>query len=233
MTPLASGGPPRRALFLDRDGVINVEKNYVYRIEDFEFLPGIFDLTATARELGLALVVVTNQAGIGRGYYTEADFQRLTDWMLGEFMARGIGIDRVYHCPYHPTAGVGEYLRESFDRKPNPGMLFKARDELDLDLRGSVLLGDKASDIEAGRAAGVGHLLLLGQPGQISQTCIESSLQRDAGTSRNPSEEIDMVSPHHEMPGSSGCRRETGVLPVKDLFSAREWLRVHYTLNPW
>lgn len=155
-------GEARRALFLDRDGVINVEKNYVYRIEDFEFLPGIFEFTATARDLGFALVVVTNQAGIGRGYYTEADFQRLTDWMLGEFRSRSVGIDRVYHCPYHPTAGIGEYLRESFDRKPNPGMILKARDELHLDLSACVLIGDKDTDIEAGRAAGVGHLLLLG-----------------------------------------------------------------------
>jgi D-glycero-D-manno-heptose 1,7-bisphosphate phosphatase len=154
-------GSARRALFLDRDGVINVEKNYVHRIEDFEFLPGIFELTATARDLGFALVVVTNQAGIGRGYYTEADFQRLTAWMLGEFRSRGIDIERVYHCPYHPTAGVGEYLRESFDRKPNPGMILRARQDLGLDLANSVLLGDKESDMAAGRAAGVGHLLLL------------------------------------------------------------------------
>lgn len=154
-------GARRRALFLDRDGVINVEKNYVYRIEDFEFLPGIFDLCATARQLDMRLVVITNQAGIGRGYYSEADFQRLTEWMLGEFHLRGIDIDRVYHCPYHPTAGVGAYRRDSFDRKPNPGMILRARDELGLELEGSVLIGDKGSDIAAGRAAGVGHLLLL------------------------------------------------------------------------
>ncbi|MCU0842732.1 MAG: HAD-IIIA family hydrolase, partial [Thiobacillaceae bacterium] len=86
---------PGKALFLDRDGVINVEKNYVHRIEDFEFLPGIFELCASARCLGFRLVVITNQAGIGRGYYGEADFQRLTDWMLGEFRSRGLDIDRV------------------------------------------------------------------------------------------------------------------------------------------
>lgn len=154
-------GAGRRALFLDRDGVINVEKNYVHRIEDFEFLPGIFELCATARELDYLLVVITNQAGIGRGYYTEADFQRLTDWMLGEFRAHGIDIARVYHCPYHSTAGLGEYKRESFDRKPNPGMILRARQDLGLDLGGSILLGDKDSDIEAGRAAGVGHLIKL------------------------------------------------------------------------
>lgn len=155
----ALGG--RRALFLDRDGVINVEKNYVHRIEDFEFIPGIFELCACARDLGFVLVVVTNQAGIARGFYSEADFERLTKWMLGEFRERGIEIARVYHCPYHPTAGIGDYRQESFDRKPQPGMFLKARDELGLDLAGSVLVGDKDSDIEAGRAAGVGTLIKL------------------------------------------------------------------------
>ncbi|MGQ9861555.1 MAG: D-glycero-alpha-D-manno-heptose-1,7-bisphosphate 7-phosphatase [Thiobacillaceae bacterium] len=158
----------RRALFLDRDGVINVEKNYVHRIEDFEFLPGIFELCATARELGYLIVVITNQAGIGRGYYTEAAFQRLTEWMLGAFRARGIDIARVYHCPYHPTAGVGEYKRESFDRKPNPGMIFKAKHELGLDLAQCVLIGDKDSDVEAGRAAGVGLLCKLAHTADLA-----------------------------------------------------------------
>ena len=152
---------PRKALFLDRDGVINVEKNYVWRIEDFEFMPGIFELCETAQQLGFLLVVITNQAGIGRGYYTEADYQKLTDWMVEQLRARSIEISRVYHCPYHPTAGIGEYRRESFDRKPNPGMILKARDDLHLDLSQCVLLGDKDSDIEAGRAAGVGHLAKL------------------------------------------------------------------------
>ena len=155
--------PPRarKALFLDRDGVINVDRHHVHRIEDFEFLPGIFELCAAAVERGYLLVIITNQAGIGRGYYTEADFHHLTAWMLAAFRQRGIDFARVYHCPYHPTAGVGEYRRESFDRKPNPGMLLKARDELGLDLAGSVLIGDKDSDIEAGRAAGVSHLIKL------------------------------------------------------------------------
>lgn len=161
-------GAGRRALFLDRDGVINVEKNYVHRIEDFEFLPGIFELCATARELGYLLVVITNQAGIGRGYYTEADFRRLTEWMLGEFRARGIDIARVYHCPYHPTAGMGDYRRESFDRKPNPGMILKASKELGLDLPQCVLIGDKDSDVEAGRAAGVGLLCKLADSNEIT-----------------------------------------------------------------
>ena len=151
----------RKSLFLDRDGVINVEKNYVFRIEDFEFVPGIFELCAAAQRLGFLLVVITNQAGIARGYYTEADFQRLTDWMLETFRAHAIEIERVYHCPYHPTAGIGEYRQESFQRKPNPGMILSARDELGLDLACSVLVGDKDTDIEAGRAAGVKHNIKL------------------------------------------------------------------------
>ena len=149
------------ALFLDRDGVINVEKNYVHRIEDFEFVPGIFELCAVATELGLRPVVVTNQAGIGRGYYTEADFQALTAWMLEQFRQRGIDIAAVYHCPYHPKAGVGEYRRESFDRKPSPGMLLKAYNDLRLDLGRSAFVGDKDTDMAAGRAAGVGYLVKL------------------------------------------------------------------------
>lgn len=147
------------ALFLDRDGVINVEKNYVYRVEDFEFVDGIFDLCKTAQDLGYAIVVITNQAGIGRGYYTEVDFNYLTDWMVGEFNRGGVRIDKVYFCPFHPTEGVGRYRRESYDRKPNPGMIIKAKNELDIDLSNSVLVGDKSSDIEAGYNAGIGHLI--------------------------------------------------------------------------
>lgn len=165
----------RMALFLDRDGVINVDRHYVHRVEDFEFLPGIFDLCGAAAEGGYLIVVVTNQAGIGRGYYTEADFARLNEWMVGAFRQRGIEIARVYHCPYHPTAGIGEYRRESFDRKPNPGMLLKARDELGLDLAGSVLVGDKDSDMAAGLAAGVGRLVKL-VPGAAARVSDEGTL---------------------------------------------------------
>ena len=155
----------RRALFLDRDGVINVNHGYVHRRKDFEFLPGIFDLVRSARQRALLPVVVTNQAGIARGYYDEAAFHALTDWMLQRFVDEGALLERVYFCPFHPTAGIGRYRAESPDRKPAPGMLLRARDDLGLDLAGSILLGDKTSDIAAGRAAGVGlNLLLRAEP---------------------------------------------------------------------
>lgn len=156
---------PEAALFLDRDGVINVDHGYVHRAQDFEFLPGIFELARAARTLGLRLVVVTNQAGIGRGLYGEADFERLTAWMCERFADEGAPIDAVYHCPAHPTAGIGAYRVDSPRRKPNPGMILEARDALGLDLDASILLGDKPSDLEAGLAAGVGLNLWLAGPG--------------------------------------------------------------------
>jgi D-glycero-D-manno-heptose 1,7-bisphosphate phosphatase len=151
----------RPALFLDRDGVINVEKNYVHRIEDFEFLDGIFDLCRAATERNMPIVVVTNQAGIGRGYYSETQFLKLMDWMVARFVEEGAPIAAVYFCPYHPEYGVGPYKVDSFDRKPKPGMILRARDELGLLLESSVLIGDKASDIAAARAANVGRAILL------------------------------------------------------------------------
>lgn len=152
----------RPALFLDRDGVINVEKNYVHRIEDFEFLDGIFDLCRAATERNMPIVVVTNQAGIGRGYYSEAQFLKLTEWMRARFEDEEAPVAAVYFCPNHPEHGIGKYRSESFDRKPNPGMLLRARDELGLDLGRSILIGDKGSDIAAAKAAGIGLTVLLG-----------------------------------------------------------------------
>lgn len=151
----------KKALFLDRDGVINEERNYVHRIEEFEFMDGIFDLLAYAQSLNYLLIVITNQAGIARGYYSEEDFHRLNEWMVGQFAAKGITIDRVYYCPYHPTHGIGLYKQDSAFRKPAPGMILQAEKELQVNLTQSILIGDKESDIEAGRRAGVGENILL------------------------------------------------------------------------
>ena len=150
------------ALFLDRDGVINVDHAYVHRIEDFEFIPGIFELCRRAKALGYLLVVVTNQAGIGRGLYSEAQFHALTNWMKARFADEGAALDGVYFCPTHPTAGMGDYRVESAHRKPGPGMLLQAARELDIDLARSAIVGDKMSDMRAGAAAGLGRLFLFG-----------------------------------------------------------------------
>lgn len=154
----------RPALFLDRDGVINEEKDYVHRVEDFTFIDGIFDLCRSAMTAGMSIVVVTNQAGIGRGYYSEDQFWVLTDWMQDRFSENGIIIDAVYFCPYHPDHGVGKYRVDSFDRKPNPGMILQANEELGLSLKDSILVGDKASDIAAAKSANVGRAVLMASP---------------------------------------------------------------------
>jgi len=159
--PAAGGG--RRALFLDRDGVVNVERGYVHRIPDFEFTPGLFELCRAAADRGYLVAIVTNQAGIARGLYGEADFARLTAWMLDQFVARGLPAPKVYYCPHHPAAGVEDLLQDCPSRKPNPGMILAARDDGELDLGRSILVGDKARDLEAGRRAGVGVLALLGE----------------------------------------------------------------------
>ena len=152
----------RKALFLDRDGVINVDRGYVHRIEDFVFVDGIFELVRTARRLGLAPVVVTNQSGIARGLYDEAVFQTLTAWMLERFAAERAPIERVYFCPTHPQAIIERYRRADPRRKPGPGMLLDAVAELGLDASSSAMIGDHWSDALAAAAAGVKRIALVG-----------------------------------------------------------------------
>ncbi len=146
---------PTPALFLDRDGVINVDRGYVYRREDFEFIPGIFELVRCAGELHRPVVVVSNQSGIGRGYFDEAAYQALTRWMCERFAAEGAPLARVYHCPYHPTEGLGPYRQDHPWRKPNPGMLLQAAADLDLDLPASAFIGNDLRDLQAAAAAGI------------------------------------------------------------------------------
>jgi D-glycero-D-manno-heptose 1,7-bisphosphate phosphatase len=145
----------KKALFLDRDGVINVDHGYVSRIEDFEFVDGILDFIKTAQAKGYLPIIVTNQSGIGRGYYKAEEFEILTEWMLEEMRRAGIVIDRsqVFHCPHTPEAGCD-------CRKPMPGMLLEAIGRFEIDLENSWMIGDKPSDIEAARRAGVGHTWL-------------------------------------------------------------------------
>jgi len=151
----------QKALFLDRDGVINHEIGYLHRAEDVRFVDGIFSLGRTAQSLGYKLIVVTNQSGIARGFYTPADFETLMHWMSAQFAKEGVTLDAVYHCPYHPEHGIGEYKREHEDRKPSPGMLLRAARDLSLDLTQSLLIGDRCSDIVAANTAGLRQAFLI------------------------------------------------------------------------
>ncbi len=152
-------GMTNKALFLDRDGVINVDKHYVYRVEDCEFIEGIFDLCRKAKQDGYLVIVVTNQAGIAKGKYTEEDYFKFRDYVHAEFVKQGCPIDAEYYCPYHTDAVIEKYCKDSEDRKPNPGMILKAQKDFDIDLSKSILIGDKQSDIEAGKRANVGKLI--------------------------------------------------------------------------
>ncbi len=149
-----------RAAFLDRDGVINYDSNYVYKTDNFHFMPGIFELCEELQKRRYLIIVITNQAGIARGYYTENDFHALTRWMNLQFLKRGIQITDVYFCPHHPEFGLNEYKKECNCRKPNPGMILKASNDHAIDLSKSLIIGDKMSDIIAGIRADVGTRIL-------------------------------------------------------------------------
>jgi D-glycero-D-manno-heptose 1,7-bisphosphate phosphatase len=151
----------RRAAFVDRDGVINVERSFVYRIEDFTFLPGAVAALSALQAAGYLLVVITNQSGIARGLYAESDYQRLTAHMQRQLGEHGVRLDAVEYCPHLPDAPLPQYRRDCECRKPRPGMLRRAAAALRLDLRHSLLIGDRASDIAAGRAAGIGRCFLV------------------------------------------------------------------------
>jgi D-glycero-D-manno-heptose 1,7-bisphosphate phosphatase len=155
----------RPAAFLDRDGVVNIDHGYVVRIEDFEFVAGTLDACRALAQRGFALVVITNQSGIGRGLYSEADYHTLTAWMRAQFAAAGAPLAGVYHCPHHPTDAHGIFRVECDCRKPAPGMLLRAAEELDLDLARSIVFGDRRSDLQAAFTAGVPHRILLGTDG--------------------------------------------------------------------
>lgn len=146
------------AAFIDRDGVINIDHGYVSKIDDFEFIEGVFDACSKLKQMGYLLVLVTNQAGIARGYYTEDDFTQLTQWMDWNFADKGIDFDAIYYCPHHPEFGD---KKQCECRKPKPGMLISARDHLKIDMKNSVMIGDKADDMRAAIAAKVPTKILV------------------------------------------------------------------------
>ncbi|BCD62727.1 D-glycero-D-manno-heptose 1,7-bisphosphate phosphatase [Nitratiruptor sp. YY08-26] len=144
----------QRALFLDRDGVINEDTGYVGKIENFHFIDGVFEALKKAQKRGFLLIVITNQSGIGRGYYTLQDFQELSNYMVEELRKRGIEITDIFFCPHAPEENCS-------CRKPKPAMILEAAKKHNIDLQRSFMVGDKQSDIEAARNAGVGKAILL------------------------------------------------------------------------
>lgn len=138
----------RPAVFLDRDGTINVEKGYLCRKEDFMYLEGAVEGLRKLQNMGYLLVVVTNQSGIARGYYSENDLQELTDWMVSDLKDKGISIAGVYYCPHHPQAKIGKYRKVCDCRKPKTGLFYRAAEELHIDFGKSIAVGDKWRDLE-------------------------------------------------------------------------------------
>ena len=135
-----------KAVFLDRDGTINIEKHYLYKVEDFEFLPGVVDALKDLQQAGYLLIITTNQSGIARGYYTEQDFQRLNEWMVTTLKQQGVIITDVYYCPHLPDAQVEAYRKDCNCRKPKLGMYEQAIIDHDIDLSQSYAIGDKIRD---------------------------------------------------------------------------------------
>ncbi|TAM64379.1 MAG: HAD family hydrolase [Rhodanobacter sp.] len=147
---LAAIPAPRKALFLDRDGVINVDHGYVHKPEDTEWVPGIFKLCAEAQRAGYLLVVVTNQAGIARGYYSVEEFMAYTRWVHEQFALKGTPFVATYYCPHHPEFAPGCECR-----KPSPGMISAALADFEIEAMNCAIIGDKKTDLQAGLAAGL------------------------------------------------------------------------------
>ena len=149
----------RRAVFLDRDGTINVEKEYLHRAEEFVFIPGAPEAIRLLNEAGFLVIVVTNQSGIGRGYYDEAALDRLHAHMDSELARVGAVVDAYYFCPHHPETGCD-------CRKPRPGMLLRAQQEIGIDLEKSYMVGDRYIDVETAHAAGTRSVLVMSGDGR-------------------------------------------------------------------
>ena len=143
-----------KTIFLDRDGVINHEVNYLHKINEFRFIDGIFDACISFNKLGYQIIIIPNQSGIARGYYSEDDYQNLTKWLIQQFKQKSIGILDTFHCPHSPNTGCN-------CRKPKPGMLLQAKNKFNIDMKKSWLIGDKETDIQAAIASGINKTILV------------------------------------------------------------------------
>ncbi|WP_394204140.1 D-glycero-beta-D-manno-heptose 1,7-bisphosphate 7-phosphatase [Shewanella waksmanii] len=165
----------KRAVFLDRDGVINIDHGYVHKVDDFDYVEGVFEACASLKQMGYLLAVVTNQSGIARGMYSEEQFHTLTEWMDWNFADKGVELDGIYYCPHHADKGVGEYKVDCDCRKPKPGMILSAAQFLKIDLSQSAMVGDKRDDMLAAQAAGIPHRILVRTGKEVTDEAIAAA----------------------------------------------------------
>ncbi|MCK5780172.1 MAG: D-glycero-beta-D-manno-heptose 1,7-bisphosphate 7-phosphatase [Psychrilyobacter sp.] len=150
----------KKCVFLDRDGNINVEVDYLHKVEDFKFIEGAIDAIKIFKELGYLVVVVTNQSGVARGYYDESSVLELHNHLQNEVKLIGGDIDGFYYCPHHPEKGIGSYKKKCDCRKPEPGMFYSAKRDLNIDFSKSIMVGDKISDVKGGMNLGMRSILV-------------------------------------------------------------------------
>ncbi len=185
----------KKAAFLDRDGVINVDHAYVHTPEEFSFIDGVFEACRKLQSAGFLLIIATNQSGIGRGYYSEQDFNALCDWMKSQFEQKGIRIDDIFFCPHHPQKALEKYRFECNCRKPKPGMLLAAQQKWSIDMKASLMVGDKVSDMQAAAAAGIGTRILVGKDGLVRPEPVEECTH----TAKNLLEATNFITLEHPL----------------------------------